>query len=243
MKIRTFSPAKASAFTMVEIAISIAVIGFALVAIIGILPTGLNVQKDNLEDSIINQDGSYFIEAIRNGAEGLDELTNHVQTIGIWEMKNDPPGGKFAKVFELGDLKSGRDIVGLLSYPSSQHKDGSSFQARAYVRAVSGVAVEKGLERIDFNNSTPTADIGFGFGYLLVVSSRPFAAVTSPEMAAGEEQALESRLHELRLDFRWPLLPNGQTGSGRKVFRTLISGQVETNMAAFGEPIYFFRSR
>src|SRR5205823_13848329 len=46
------------AFTMIEIAISLAVIGFALVAIIGILPTGMNVQKENREETIIGQDAS-----------------------------------------------------------------------------------------------------------------------------------------------------------------------------------------
>src|SRR6266704_643190 len=52
-----------SAFTMIEIAISLAVIGFALVAIIGILPQGLNVQRDNREQTIINQDLTVFMDA------------------------------------------------------------------------------------------------------------------------------------------------------------------------------------
>jgi len=33
------------AFTMIEIALCLAIIGFALVAIIGVLPTGMGVQK------------------------------------------------------------------------------------------------------------------------------------------------------------------------------------------------------
>jgi hypothetical protein len=53
------------------------------VAIIGVLPTGITVQKDNREDTIINQDGPYFLETIRNGAKGLDHLTNYVETIKI----------------------------------------------------------------------------------------------------------------------------------------------------------------
>src|SRR5713226_956163 len=61
-----------SAFTMVEIAISLAVIGFALVAIIGILPSGTNVQKENREETIIGQDASLFIDAIRSGTKGMD---------------------------------------------------------------------------------------------------------------------------------------------------------------------------
>src|SRR6266516_2625531 len=43
-------------FTMVEIAIAVAVIAFALVAIIGILPAGLQVQKENREDTLMAQD-------------------------------------------------------------------------------------------------------------------------------------------------------------------------------------------
>src|SRR5688572_14957475 len=56
-----------SAFTMVEIAIALAVIAFALVAIIGILPTGLQVQRDNREDALINQDARLLVEAIKTG--------------------------------------------------------------------------------------------------------------------------------------------------------------------------------
>ena len=66
---------------MVEIAICLAIIGIALVAIIGVLPLGLNVQKDNREETIINQDATVFIEAIRNGARGADDLTNYVYAI------------------------------------------------------------------------------------------------------------------------------------------------------------------
>ena len=65
-------------FTMVEIAISLAIIGIALVAIIGVLPLGMNVQRDNREATVINQDASVFLEAIRNGSLGLNDLTNYV---------------------------------------------------------------------------------------------------------------------------------------------------------------------
>src|SRR5208283_1442024 len=79
-------------FTMIEIAMAIGVIGFALVAIIGILPSGMNVQQSNREDTLISQDAPYFLEAIRNGCVvnsnrngvanlGLDFLTNYVESI------------------------------------------------------------------------------------------------------------------------------------------------------------------
>ena len=47
---------------MVEIAICLAIIGIALVAIIGVLPIGMNTQRDNREETIINQDATVLIE-------------------------------------------------------------------------------------------------------------------------------------------------------------------------------------
>src|SRR3954470_10742222 len=74
---------RSDAFTMIEIAIAVAVIAFALVAIIGVLPAGLQVQKENREDTLLGQDGTYFMEAIRNGAVGLDELADYVLQIEV----------------------------------------------------------------------------------------------------------------------------------------------------------------
>ena len=50
---------------MVEIALSLAIIAFALVAIIGVLPAVVKVQKEIREETIISQDGLYILEAIR----------------------------------------------------------------------------------------------------------------------------------------------------------------------------------
>src|SRR5208282_3552296 len=76
-----------SGFTMVEIAICLAIIGIALVAIIGVLPIGINVQRDNREETLIDQDATVFIENIRNGARGLDDLTNYVVAISnTWTL-------------------------------------------------------------------------------------------------------------------------------------------------------------
>jgi REP element-mobilizing transposase RayT/type II secretory pathway pseudopilin PulG len=68
-------------FTMMEIAISLAIIGIALVAIIGVLPIGMNVQQDNRQETIINQDAAVLVEDLRNGSIGVDELTNYVFAI------------------------------------------------------------------------------------------------------------------------------------------------------------------
>jgi len=75
---------------MIEIAICLAVIGFALAAIIGVLPLGLSVQRENREETVINQDGNVFINAIRNGELGLDDLTNYVTSVtNTWALYTD----------------------------------------------------------------------------------------------------------------------------------------------------------
>ncbi len=66
---------------MVEIAICLAIIGIALISIIGVLPIGMNTQRDNREETIINQDATVLLEAVRGGARGMDDLTNYVYAI------------------------------------------------------------------------------------------------------------------------------------------------------------------
>ena len=56
-------------FTLLEIAVSLAVIGFAIVAVIGVLPTGLNIQRDTRERTVVLQDAAYFLEAIRPNSQ------------------------------------------------------------------------------------------------------------------------------------------------------------------------------
>ncbi|MEO7298706.1 MAG: hypothetical protein ABI042_09045 [Verrucomicrobiota bacterium] len=156
---------------MIEIAISLAVIAFALVAIIGVLPTGMTVQKDNREETIINQDGPFFLEAIRNGAKGLDYLTNHVDSIthrrrgttngaiidetikytnapGLFAVQ---PDGSLLD----GSMTNGLKIIGLLSNArydgeptNPTNRVTNSISAR--VRALTGSATEQGQANPDF---------------------------------------------------------------------------------------------
>ena len=77
---------------MMEIAISLAIIGVALVAIIGVLPLGMNTQQDNRQRTLIAQDAGEFIEAIRNGSMGLDDLTNYVYAISNSWVEFSPNG-------------------------------------------------------------------------------------------------------------------------------------------------------
>ena len=147
-----------AAFTMIEIALSLAVIGFALVAIIGILPFGMNVQRENREETIVNQDASMWMEAIRSGAQGMDDLTNYVLVItnawtdydvrkrvidsrvyGFTPTNTDPQGLRM-------ELTNGFRIIGLLSTPKYINLPNGSYRSNfvvAHIRALSGTANEK----------------------------------------------------------------------------------------------------
>ncbi|MEI8288906.1 MAG: type II secretion system protein [Verrucomicrobiota bacterium] len=139
----------ASAFTMIEIAICLAIIGFALVAIIGVLPIGMNAQRDNREETLITQDANFLINAIRTGARGVDDLTNYVFSIF------NSSGG-------YSNFTSGARIIGLLSTPGITNY--------ANVRAISGLASQKPPQ----DNSLVRDD---GFSYRLVCMSTPVAVV------------------------------------------------------------------
>jgi len=126
-------------FTMIEIAISLGIIAFALVAIIGILPQGMKVSRVNREETIINQETSVLLNAICNGDQGLDDLTNYVEAITntqTWfPYPGDHPAGTMVYGYTLTGsaegsppappqpmgqqfpLINGFRIVGLLSTP------------------------------------------------------------------------------------------------------------------------------
>ena len=178
-----------NAFTMIEIAIALAVIAFALVAIIGVLPTGLNVQKDNREDTIVNQDGPYWLEAIRTGAQGLDHLTNYVDTVtverrGMYNgvavdtlviFTNSPITPPSPSPPYDGSMTNGQRIIGLLSIPKYEgdptnptNRITNSVTAR--VRGLTGSAVEQGK----------AVNPEFSFSYLLVPEVVAFIGAQVP---------------------------------------------------------------
>ena len=112
---------RAGGFTMIEIAISLAVIAFALVAIIGILPTGLQISKDSREESIINQDGAYLLEALRNGAQGMVDLSYFCDDVS-------------SNVFGSGPNPPSDQIISQLSAPGTHV---------AVFRAINGPAANR----------------------------------------------------------------------------------------------------
>lgn len=187
----------AAGFTMIEIAISLAVIGFALVAIIGILPLGMSVQRENREETEINQDATVLLDAIRNGAQGLDDLVNYVVAITNYQTLYLDRGGKQQPMIygytQTGStvngqpassaypLISGFRIVGLLSTPKyydvftpatkgnlPEHLGFYSNHVVAVIRALSGQASDKFPQ-----NNGAVRDMAFA--YRLIPELVPYA--------------------------------------------------------------------
>jgi prepilin-type N-terminal cleavage/methylation domain-containing protein len=205
---------RCAAFTLIEIALCLAVIGIALVAIIGVLPLGMDVQRENREATVVNQDATIFMEAIRNGARGADDLTNYVYEIQVGT--NQPIFAPFT---------SGAQIIGLLTTPNN-------LTNHAYVRSISGSAVEKPPQA----NATVLGD---SFSYRIICENIPVQ--TTDNSYYGRQ--LTNSLHELRLTFLWPQLPGGTLPArpARQTFRSLVAGQVVQD--ANNPSLYFFQSQ
>jgi type II secretory pathway pseudopilin PulG len=228
-----------SAFTMVEIAFSLAIVAFALVAIMGVLPTGMTVQKDNREDTLINNDGLFWTEALRSGSRAIDDLTNYVEEIKISNRRGDRTWvARWANSTVADKLNTSEQIIGLLSTPKYLYgTDGSVLDTNivvARVRAINGPAVEK---------LKPTNE--FAFRYQLEPEISP--TYSAPIYTKSASQALKfwtdengmtaeafhravaTNLHNLRLTMRWPVFEQGNSwgvGRNRKTMRALINGQI-----------------
>ncbi len=219
-------------FTMVEVALSIAIIAFAMIAILGVLPTGLEVQKNNREDTIINQDGSFFLELLQNGLEGGANLESYVQFI---EVRRGGQTERFSPE-DSGLPWSTRTIVGLLSTPHRFQNEAVASEVSARVYAISGVMSEKTAVLSGNEAARQNA-----FQYRLEVEIRPYRSYASQsfnllnrmgETEQGQRElnrlrALSENLYHLRLTFQWPILPGGTIGDERRTFSTLVAGSLE----------------
>jgi hypothetical protein len=153
---------------MVEIAIALAVIAFALVAIIGVLPSGLQVQKESRERTIINEDARYFLDAIKTGAHDIQDLTNFVQAVSVGP-------------YVYSNFNSGWEIIGLLSTPTPTNSPN-----QAFVRAVTGSAVDR---------SATTTDFSFQYGMFVEVHSAwPSLKPDHPHLDALQTNLWDVRL-------------------------------------------------
>jgi len=143
-------------------------------------------------------------------------------------------------------ITNGLNIIGLLSTPEFMDSfgiptnnllnSGYSNHVYAYVRSLSGPAVEKPPQ----DNGLLRAD---SFSYqLLCVNASVAVDTNSFSLPPGRQiynRQLAANLHELRLSFYWPLLPQG---AKHQTLRTLVAGQlaITTNLVT-GQRLYFYQ--
>jgi hypothetical protein len=245
---------------MVEIAICLAIIGIALVGIIGVLPYGMNTQRDTREETIIDQDVAMLLPAISQGMHGVDDLTNYVFAITNYQTLYNDQGVPATTINTYGYtytnsslnngtsigpwITNGQNIVGILSTPEYVNSvtlqplpnvinGGFSNHVVAYVRALSGLASEK-----------PPQDnplmIGDAFTYRLLVVNAPVALDTNTFNTSYSYQLWQNQ-RELRLTFLSPQQPNGTLGNNRLTYRATIAGQLAPTNMNNNYTLYFYQ--
>jgi len=168
------------------------------VAIIGILPFAMDVQRENREETIINQETGILLNAICNGDQGLDDLTNYVvaiTNIQTWWANGVNPSHPTVYGYTYSGsttpspfpINNGFRIVGLLStpkyYPVYANKQPPEFEGFysnyvvATVRAMSGSASDKApqnnpsVQEMAFTYRMTSEVIPYGSGNPLVHNS------------------------------------------------------------------------
>jgi hypothetical protein len=117
----------------------------------------------------------------------------------------------------------------------------------AYVRAFSGSSAEKPPQEMSIRDD-------LGFTYRMIVENTSYVPydpasvgllsgnVTAQQLIVRMAQ-LNSR--DIRLTYRWPVLPTGDTGPGRQTFRIFSGGTMIFTQGDFIEPngpqLWFFR--
>ena len=213
---RPVSGRSEEAFNLVEVALALAIFAFALTAIFGVLPAGVTAQRDSRDETIINYDARYWMEAIRSGqmpqgynADGSVKewqavshkaLTNHV----YWVRVERPASTNLFTYAQQSDWPE--SVIGRLSFPDalpdSTPPEGG-IKKVAKVRSLTG------------RMGNPLAGSNPSFHYFLETSITPL----TPQ---------RTDLYQLRLTFKWPILTdaagNETIGTSAKTFTTLVSG-------------------
>jgi hypothetical protein len=231
---------------MVEIAIALGVIGFALVAIIGILPAGLQVQRDNRAETIINQDGTLWLDALRSGARGMDDLTNYVELIEVITKDPNTLNVIDTQYYSYGGAAvppkapapipfyTGEEVIGILSTQAGV----TNKETSADVWAISGAAAEKGV-------GTESRELAFKYRLDVHIEratnfALPFNALATNFTVLPENlppEPLDSLFH-LGVRLAYPLIGNNRP-TRRESYRALVSRTVG-NIVINGTTTVFF---
>lgn len=218
------------AFTMIEVAMSLAIVAFALVAIIGVMPTGLNVQRQNADETIISQDGTYLLEAIRQGtlSANLTQLGTNLTEIDLrsefnavgnpstyyWTNGVGSPPSIDQLVLHLARPRESENLsIGVATAPITNYVRLRFFALSGNMTAVLGNDSDKMQYEVQIEV------IAGGSG------------LSDPNVFAATNQFtssfIQGNLHTVKLTYRWPVLPTGRLGSGRKVLLTQFRGYLK----------------
>ena len=218
-------------FTLIEIAIAIAVVAFALVAIIGVLPTGMQVQKENREETIITQEARMLMEAIRTGSTNVHghNLADRLEWIQFYTnsavgnmearpfstrwfptlgntLTNSrfgmiPPNTQFAQTHPLYNHSGARDIIG--------HLSASAYDTNFWAPGIpfgSIFQTNKFQTKARFlANSGERLAFDTQLAKQLAFSYLVTAEVYPQRMIGGTPLVRSNNVHELRLTFEWPV--------------------------------------
>jgi type II secretory pathway pseudopilin PulG len=119
-------------FTVSEVVLAIGVVAFGLVAVLGVLPAGLSVVKDNREETIIRYEARYWINALRAGMQQFDAL-DQVEWVEIqlWDSTLDPDNDDPSEVYRVHRTRLGADGGGYLPSSGLDTGDTNSFSMGA----------------------------------------------------------------------------------------------------------------
>lgn len=215
---------------MVEIALCLAIIGFALVALIGILPAALNVQKENRQETVINNEAAVWLDAMRSGVTNFPvpgfernvfALTNWTTEYNAATLAVTKP--TYPRGLDTASLNLNPDVIlGLLNTPRTYVRGNTLYSNHvvAHVRAFTAPAV----------NLPPqgnTTILDSAFSYKLLVDITEHAA--PPEWVnTNYVRNLARNLHEVQLALDYPLLPTGKANRGL-AYRATVGGVLGTN--------------
>lgn len=241
---RTRTARQVQAFTMVEVALSLAIIAFAIVAVIGILPTGMQVQRDNREETIVNQDGSMMLEILRNGQTNVTFLSENFEWIESYT--NGILEGRITRSNLLSGTFSTNEmayrLVGLLSTPrfvadTNLPSGYISNWVQAKFVSSSGPLADRMVE----DPTKGTRDFAFSYLVTVDIASTVISGNNSNYLGYAMATNIQANLYQLRLNLSWPVYPNNTVGNGRKSFQSMVAGQLYRETTGSFAGLYTFR--
>jgi len=224
------------------------------VAIIGVLPTGMQVQKENREETMITQDARMLIEAIRTGSTNAHNLAGNLEWIQFYTngvggtnslpfsarwfpfegngATNSrfglvPPNTQYAANDPLYNHSGARDIIGHLSAPAYDTNFWAPGIPMGSIFQTNKFQTKARFLANSGNQLALEADSArqLSFSYLVTVEAFP------QRVLGGTPLVRSNNVHELRLTFEWPVYGKDnafnepRVGKYSRVFRATLAGQ------------------